>query len=64
VELVHGSGRPGPRGWPMGARHSETIPAIESVMRGYDFMYTKGYFTSNLERGSRDGLLGFNELMI
>jgi hypothetical protein len=34
------------------------------VMRGYDFMHTKGYFTSNLERGSCDGLLGFKELVI
>jgi hypothetical protein len=34
------------------------------VMRGCDFTYAKGYFASNLERGSRDGPIGFNELMI
>jgi hypothetical protein len=64
VELVHGSGRPGPRGRPMGSRHSETIPAVDSVMRGCDFMHAKGYFTSNLEHGSYDGPLGFMELTI
>jgi hypothetical protein len=64
VELVHGSGRPGPRGRPMGSQHSETIPVVDSVMRGCDFMHTNGYFTSNLECGSRNGPLGFNELMI
>jgi hypothetical protein len=64
VELVHGYGRPSPHGWPMGSRHSETIPAVESVTRGCDFMHANGYFTSNLECGSRDGLLGFNELTI
>jgi hypothetical protein len=64
VELVNGSGRPGPHGRPMGSRHSKTIPVVESVMRGCDFMHAKGYFASNLERGSRDGPIGFNELMI
>jgi hypothetical protein len=55
VELVHGSDRP---------QHSETIPVVESVLWGCDFMHAKGYSTSNLERGSRDGPLGFNELVI
>jgi hypothetical protein len=48
----------------MGSRHSETISAVESVMSGCDFMHAKGNFISNLERGSHDGQLGFNELMI
>jgi hypothetical protein len=64
MELVHRSGRPGPRSRPMGSWHSETIPDIESVMRGCDFMHAKGYFTSNLERGCRDQPLEFNELTI
>jgi hypothetical protein len=64
VELVHGSGRPGPRSRPLVSRHSETISVVDSVMRGCDFMHTKGYFTSNLERGPRDGPLGFNEVAI
>jgi hypothetical protein len=55
---------PGPRGWLMGSRHSETVSAIESMMRGCDFMHAKGYFTSNLESGSCDGSLGFNKLAI
>jgi hypothetical protein len=48
----------------MGSRYSETISVVESMVRCHDFMHVKGYFTSNLECGSRDGSLGFNELMI
>jgi hypothetical protein len=48
----------------MGSRHSEIISAVESVTRGCDFIHAKGYFTSNLEHGSRNGALGFNELTI
>jgi hypothetical protein len=46
----------------MRSRYSETISAVESVVRCHDFMHVKGYFTSNLECGSPDGSLGFNEL--
>jgi hypothetical protein len=58
------TGGPGPRGWLMGSRHSETISVMEFMMMGCDFVWAKGYFPSNLERGSRDGPLGFNELTI
>jgi hypothetical protein len=50
--------RPGPRCQCIGSQHSELISAIESVMRGCDFMRVKGYFTSNLVHRSRDGRPG------